>query len=556
MCLHPRPVEPVPEETVRVARAAFPRGNRYLLMRDELGAIFEDAQFTHLFPTRGKPALSPWRLALVTVMQFAEGLSDRQAAEAVRARIDWKYALSLELDDRGFDASVLCEFRARLAEGAAEELLFDVVLERFRAMGLLKARGRQRTDSTHVLAAVRRLNRLERVGETVRLALNALATVAPEWLKGQVRPEWADRYARPFDDIRLPKGENARRAVAERIGKDGFELLGALASEDAAAWLREIPAVETLRRVWVQQYLRTPEGIRWRSDEDGLPPAPREIDSPVDPDARHSKKNSTSWLGYRVHLTETCDDGAPRILTRVGTATAPTQDDEATAEVHQDLRGRGLLPRIHLVDSAYLDADLLAISREDYGIDLLGPARRNKGWQARERTGFDQSNFEIDWDKEHATCPEGKRSLSWVPGTRRGKPVVWAQFARKDCGACPSQKLCLRHKPAADGRKPRKQITLLPRERHEALKAAREREKTPEYAREYRRRAGVEGTISRAVRICRIRRSRYLGLEKTRLQHLLSAAALNFVRLSEWISDTPPPEARVSPFSKLMNMPA
>ena len=180
MCLHPRPVDPVPEETSRVAKAAFPKGNTLMKMRDELGTIFEDKDFAHLFPDRVQPAFSPWRLALVTIMQFAEGLSDRQAADAVRARIDWKYALSLELADAGFDASGLSEFRSRLLESEAERLLFDHLLERFRQMGLVKGRGKQRTDSTRILAVVRGLNRLELVDETMRRALDALSTVAPE----------------------------------------------------------------------------------------------------------------------------------------------------------------------------------------------------------------------------------------------------------------------------------------------------------------------------------------------------------------------------------------
>jgi len=194
MCLHPRPVDPLPEETSRVAKAAFPKGNTLMKMRDVLETIFEDDDFAHLFPDRGQPAFSPWRLALLTVMQFAEGLSDRQAADAVRARIDWKYALSLELADAGFDASVLSEFRSPLLESEAERLLFDHLLERFRQMGVVKGRGKQRTDSTRILAVVRGLNRLELVGETMRRALDALSTVAPEWLRERVREEWARRY--------------------------------------------------------------------------------------------------------------------------------------------------------------------------------------------------------------------------------------------------------------------------------------------------------------------------------------------------------------------------
>ena len=161
-------------------------------------------------------------------MQFAEDLSDRQAADAVRGRIDWKYALGLELDDPGFDFSVLCEFRGRLVAGGAERLLLDEMLEACKDRGLLKARARQRTDSTHVLAATRDLNRLELVGETLRAALNALATVAPEWLRQQAPPEWFDRYAARVEETRLPKGQEARYAHAEVIGGDGYRLLEAL----------------------------------------------------------------------------------------------------------------------------------------------------------------------------------------------------------------------------------------------------------------------------------------------------------------------------------------
>src|ERR671929_108184 len=160
MSLKSGPIEPVPEATRRVPGSAFRKGNPLLKLRDELGAVFADADFADLFPERGQPGLAPWRLALVTLLQFREDLADRRAAEAVRARIDWKYLLGLALDDPGFDASVLCEFRARLLAGGAEERLLGRLLEACRARGLLKARGRQRSDTTHVLAAIRTLNRL------------------------------------------------------------------------------------------------------------------------------------------------------------------------------------------------------------------------------------------------------------------------------------------------------------------------------------------------------------------------------------------------------------
>ncbi|MEI5102953.1 transposase [Streptomyces sp. PmtG] len=165
-----------------------------MLIRDRLDVLFEDEEFVGLYPDDGRPGLSPRQLALVSVLQFAENLSDRAAADAVRTRIDWKYAIGLELEDPGFDHSVLCEFGARLAEqGGAADRLLQLMLDRLVEAGLLKAGDRQRTDATHVLAAVRTLSRLELVGETPRAALEELAEAAPDWLTPLIEPEWAKR---------------------------------------------------------------------------------------------------------------------------------------------------------------------------------------------------------------------------------------------------------------------------------------------------------------------------------------------------------------------------
>jgi transposase len=190
MSLQPTAIAPVPAETARVAHIVFPTGALAIDLRDQVGTIYEDPLFADLFPTRGQPAEAPWRLALVTVLQFVEGLSDRQAAQAVRRCIDWKYAVSLDLTDPGFHYSVLSEFRARLLAGQAEQRLLTALLDLLKQRGWLKGRGRQRTDSTHVLAAVRVLNRLELVGETLRHTLNVLAEVAPTWVRAQAPAEW------------------------------------------------------------------------------------------------------------------------------------------------------------------------------------------------------------------------------------------------------------------------------------------------------------------------------------------------------------------------------
>ena len=276
--------------------------------------LFRDDDFADLFPQVGQPAAAPARLALVLILQFMEALTDRQAADAVRTRIDWKYLLGLPLTDGGFHHTVLSEFRTRLLDHGAERRLFEAVLEAALARDLVQARGRQRTDSTHVLAAIHSMTRIEPVTETLRHALNEVASAAPEWLLNHTTPEWADRYGPRASDYRLPKSETKRRAYVEQVGADGAALLDALREADAPAELRGLAAAEILRRVWIQNFKADGERVRWRESGE-IPPTGLFVGSPYDLDARYAKKRTTRWTGYKVHLTETCDDERPNLIT-------------------------------------------------------------------------------------------------------------------------------------------------------------------------------------------------------------------------------------------------
>jgi transposase len=534
-----------PEETARVAHAAFPKGNIYMRMHDALGTIYTDQAFATLFPTCGQPAESPWRLALILVMQFVEGLSDRQAADTVRGRIDWKYALALELTDPGFDFSVLSEFRDRLIDGALEQHLLDGMLTLFRERDLLKVRGKQRTDSTHVLAAIRTLNRLESVTETLRAALNSIAEVAPTWLLSQITAEWFDRYGPRADEYRLPKGEAARKELAEMIGTDGAHLLTALSLPNAPADLRTLPAVETLRQVWVHQYYVSDGHWRWRSAAD-LPPAGLRFDSPYDVEARYGTKRSTSWTGYKVHLTETSDPDTPHLITNVETTPAHVNDVTMTEPIHRALAEKDLLPDDHILDAGYVDATLLCTSQADYQVKLVGPVRPDSSWQAQANTGYDSASFQIDWDAQKVSCPQGQVSRHWVPAQDAwGNATIHVQFARSTCLGCASRADCTRAK-----RDPR-ELTLRPRAEHEALQAGRQRQQTPEWKEQYNVRAGIEGTLSQGIRAFELRRSRYIGLARTHLQHILTAAAMKLVRFDAWVTDKPRAKTRISHFEAL-----
>lgn len=545
MTLHSNPIRPVPAETARVAHAAFPNGSRYLQMRDALGTIFTDTDFAALYSARGRPVEAPWRLALVTVMQFAEGLSDRQAAEAVRARIDWKYALGLDLTDPGFDFSVLSEFRARLLAGSAEHLLLDRLLAACTERGLLKARGRQRTDATHVLGALRVLSRLECVAETLRAALEALVVTAPTWAQTHIPATWRERYGRRVEEYRLPKGQAERQAFAATVGADGVALLAALEEAEAPARLRELPAVALLRRVWDQQFDVAAGRVRLRESA-ALPPVAEQIETPHEPEARYGVKRGQSWVGYKVHLTETCDDDRPHLITQVATTLAPAADVEQLAAIQEELEHKALPPSQQLVDAGYVRGRNLVSSRDRHGIDLLGPMTEDPQWQAKAGTGFDNRHFHIDWEGHVVTCPEGHRSVRWyATETTGGRRMIHVAFAAADCSPCPVRAQCTRAKALP------RSLTVQPRAEHEAIQAARQRQQTAAFAAAYAQRAGIEGTLSQGVRVCGLRTARYRGLAKTHLQHLATAAALNVQRVTDWLEGQPRATTRRSHLTRL-----
>jgi transposase len=311
MSLQPKGLPEVPEQTAAVARAAFPKGSLPIRVRDRLAEVFADEPFTGA--VRGAPGMAPAVLSLVTVLQFAENLTDRQAAAMAVRAIDWKYAMGAELTDTGFDPSVLARFRARLAEHGLERVVFDRLVDHCRDGGLVGAGGKQRTDATHVISAVRDLNRLELAGESVRAALEALAVAAPTWLADQVDvAEFAHRYGPRVNGWTMPSSKTKRDRLAQVFAQDGYAIVRAAYDAAAPMWVRDVEAVQILRQVLVQTYYVRPDTrgreviVKRDADDEGVPPGQLRLASPYDTDARWAAKGEDLfWCGYKIQTPTT-----------------------------------------------------------------------------------------------------------------------------------------------------------------------------------------------------------------------------------------------------------
>jgi len=538
MSLRRQPLGPVPELTAKAARGAFRKGNVYMAFADAFGASWDWDDFEEFFPAKGQPGEHPFRLALALLLQYAEGLSDRQAAEAIRSRIDWKYVLRLEIDDPGLDHTVLCEFRNRM--GNRLQALFDKLLRLAEESGLLDT-SKQRTDSTHVLAAVRKLGRLELVHETMCAALDELADVAPDWIQEIAPGDWYERYGGSFN-YKLKKTDDAREKRAQQIGKDGFLLLQEVNSAKDSGVLNELESVKILRQVWNEQYVNGRGGPRFRGPKDERPEASEMIASPHDTDARLSKKRSEEWVGYKAHITETCSEGKPRLITNVITSHGCENDSNVLPSIHKSLRQRGLSPIEHLVDYGYTDANEMWKAKKN-GIQVIGPVKVGPSWQTKAEGRFDQSQFKLDWEHRQAVCPNGVASKKWkeLPETNS----VMISFPPAECAVCPLQLNC------TDSMTSGRRLEVKQQHLFEYLRDFRKYQQSDEFRERYKLRSGIEGTHSQAVRRCGLRRARYVGKEKTHTQHLLTAIALNVVRIGSWLLGVPLTRTRIRSFASL-----
>jgi len=527
--------------TVQVARASNPGGTTAIWVRDRLDGLWCDEDFVDWYPRDGRPGLSPAQLATVCVLQFLLGLSDRQAAEAVRCRIDFKYAMAIELDDPGFHHSVLADFRDRLTEGDRADRLLDLAPARLKEAGLVRERTRQRTDSTHVLAAVRDLTRLELITEAVRAALEEVAGTFPHLLDELVDEGWGRRYGRV---VRLGKNPTKPKTRILATGNDAVRLLEHLYRSGADR--TSGPRIQALRQIMVQNHRDAAGHLRWRTAATeggpGLPPSSRALVPPYDTSARYARHGHIiSWKGFSAHLTETCAPDGPNVITDVATTAATTHDSKVLPGIHTRLSRRGLLPAEHLVDAGYTSLPHLEQAARAHQVTVSGPLRSNPTRQHRRDEGFARDDFHIDYDRQQVTCPQGQVSQGWhgpyPTSSPTAAPLIVARFTKSQCQPCPARTQC------TTSRESTRTVGFPPRELRDLQLRVRTEQQTPEWKTRYAVRSGVEGTVNEFAHGHGMRRCRYRGQGKAHIQHVLTAIAVNIERLST----LPPTEEAPTP---------
>lgn len=514
----------VPPDTAALGEELLEPSNIYRQIGDRFDTLFpQEKVFAPMYSTRGRHGIPPLLLALVTVFQMLEKVPDRTAAEWVVSRIDWKYALHLPLTYAGFHFTDLYAFRQRLLAHGQERLVFEQMLLKLVALGLLKARGKMRTDSTHVLAMVARLSQLELVRESLRVALVAAGKVDAPWVDKTMPPAFQETYGQRRSQYRLSKRQIREQLV--QAGHDGLWFLSQV-DHDGPLAVQQLAEVAVLRQVLEQQFPQGPD-----QPLEQRPTGGDVVESPHEPAARFGKKRGQGWRGYKVQVTETCDEEGPALVVDLEPTGALDNDSPELPRIQRRLAERELLPGEQYVDQGYMSGEHLVNSAEQ-GINLMGvPLSDTRG-----PDGFRQTDFDIDTESQEALCPAEQTSTVWSlrDNPEGGQPAVLIRFHGPTCQACAFFGRCT---SSPQGRS----LTLHPHRL--ALLQRRAEAQTDAFRQQMHLRAGIEATISELVRGYDLRHARYRGTPKLRLQAYFTAVAINLRRLVRWWTKPGTPQA-------------
>ena len=505
----------IPEDTRSWGEEYLETDNIYRIIGEQLFSFIPWDELASMYSDIGRSSINPIVLSLVTIFQFLEEIPDRVAAQCVKTRMDWKYALHLPLHDSGFHHSDLSNFRKRLAGHGKDSLIFDQLLKKVQSLGFLKKRKYQRTDSTHVLAMVRNVSRLENLSEGLRISLRAIEKADSGFYQTKIPVPYTQHWSKPLNDYQMTDDE--RREALERVGQDIHWLLSFLKTNKES--FLSLPELGILQTLFSQHFTVESQKVNVKKE---ATTGKEKIQTPHDPEARYSTKRGKSWTGYKTHITETANEkGEVNFITDITTTNACERDSETLPQIQENLEEQGLKPEQQFTDKAYITGNNLADSQEN-GIHLMGEASQldNHGL-------FTADEFSIDYESKTATCPAGGTSCSWHEiETGKHKGDIQISFGQQ-CQDCSLKEKCTKNKCGRNLRLHRNYVLL---------KERREESKTESFKESMKRRPPVEGTISEMVRVHGLRRSRYRGILKTHLQSLMIGAAVNLKRLVKAIS--------------------
>lgn len=543
MSFCPVPVPAIPKTTRELAEIVCVKNSSwYLLVSRELRRLYDALEIEKLYPNAGQWGLHPYQAFAFLMLQKMEGLSDRSAAAQVAVNIGWKYVLALTLDHGGWDPTVLVTARNRLLTEPVLSVL-DQQLKTLAEQGLLNTT-KQRLDATPIDACIKSLNRTELILETVRAAIEMLTMSEPDWFVPIARPGWTKTYYvdRPFN-YRLPKKESERVKLAEKSGADGFYILDCIAAEQDEVRrkrLETIPQVQVLVQILEDQFApRDGSGNPPLRKSAELRPSGERIISPHETDARRARKGSSVCDGYKLHTTETCVEGFPNFITDACIEPATTNDSLTLPMIVDRLRDADRVPQQLFVDSGYVNAPFFTKAFLEFRIKIVSRLLNGHSWQSQEQTGFDKSQFQLNFSTEQATCPVGISSSKWK---RKKDGHIDVYFPKDQCSACPFRTQCTKASQRI--------LRVQPQQVHEYQMLMRSEQETSEFKKEYSRRAGVEGTQAEIVRVAG-RQSPTRGKAKTSLHYLLSCVGVNFLRLVRWQQGFRPAKTRTGKFQTL-----
>src|SRR5437899_3339564 len=527
-CLYSRPMSVKPIDSQRsfyhtdyLCGELFGAANRYRLFREKIWPKLLElgAKLRSLYcEDNGRPAVDPVMLCGVTLLQFMEQVADRAAAEHVVYHLGWKYALDLELDYEGFHPTVLVYFRDRLEEKGAERVIFDGVVQLLMELELVKRKGKQRLDSTHILGYVKEMSGLECAIETLRLALEDLE----QEVGGSQRPEFWERLwvidVQSKLDWRLGWAE--RQSRYRQCGQEMREVLEWI--DRNRADLSEREAVKLLRRVFEEQFEVVEGKLQPRLKRPSCA-----VQNPHDPDAHYAQKRKKQWVGYKVHVVESVDPEQPakrkgepagHFITEMLTTEAAQDEMAGLAQaLKREQERHELEPQAMYADAGYVTENTLAQAQQS-GMELLGPTRPDP-----HKGPYNADAFHVDIEKLQAVCPQGNLSTqcSRIQDAYMGTEYYRIEWASQ-CDCCPVQKQCTRSK---SGRR-----ILVVGLRHDLVKKRREEMRERGFSKKMHSRNGIEGTHSELVRGHGLRRTKYRGQARVSLSHYLMGAACNVKR--------------------------